>query len=111
MSVRPPACVCQARSVAPLVESGEVVDALEVYDGDVVEHPVTGEVVTVEAHVHADPHYLHLLPGVVRFDVYDGIDEDGPLEREGPVHALVITEGMRLRRLWQYRVPPGFRVK
>ncbi len=84
---------------------------MEIYDGDVIEHPETGAVMTVEAHMHADPHYLDLLPGIVRFDVYDGINEDGPLQWEGPIHTLVITEGMRLRRLLQYRVPPVVRLE
>lgn len=99
--------------MAPLIETGEVVDALEVYDGDVIQHPQTGEVMTIAAHMHmgSSPNFLVLMPGLVRFDVYDGIDLDGPLNYEGPDHELVITDGMRLTRLFQYTVPPGFRVK
>lgn len=99
--------------MAPLIETGEVVEALEVYDGDVIEHPQTGEVMTIAAHMHMDPgpNYLVLMPGVVLFDVYNGINLDGPLSYEGPEHELVVTEGVRLLRLFQYAVPPGFRFK
>lgn len=36
---------------------------------------------------------------------------DGDVSYEGPDHELVITDGMRLTRLFQYTVPPGFRVR
>ncbi|WP_146099699.1 hypothetical protein [Kineococcus xinjiangensis] len=101
----------QAEAVAPLVESGEVVDAWDLYDGDVIEHPDTGEVMTISAHIHLNPHYLWLMPGVIRFDVYDGLDVDGPLEWDGEPVKLTISEGMPIRRLFQYVLPPGGRIK
>ncbi|WP_157873721.1 hypothetical protein [Kineococcus radiotolerans] len=97
--------------MAPLVETNDVVEALELYDGDVIKHPVTGAVMTITAHMHLNPHYLDLIPGIVRFDVYSGLNVEGPLEWEGPEEQLVIGPGMRIRRLYQYTLPPGTRIK
>ena len=92
--------------MVPLIETDEVVDALDLYDGDVIEHPVTGAVMTITAHMHLTPHRLDLIPGIARFDVYDGLDVDGPLEWEGAQEQLVISSGMRIRRVFQYVLPP-----
>lgn len=95
----------------PLQETGDIVEALDLYDGDVIEHPATGSVMTITAHMHLDPHHLDLIPGVVRFDVYRGLDTDGPLDWDGPEEQLVIQAGMHIRRLYQYVLPPGARIK
>jgi hypothetical protein len=97
--------------MAPLVPTDDVVEALELYDGDVIEHPATGVVMTITAHMHLDPHRLDLVPGIVRFDVYDGLGVDGPLEWDGPEEQLMIGPGLRVQRLYQYVLPPGARIR
>lgn len=98
--------------MAPLVETGDVVDALEVYDGDVIEHPVTAEVVTIVAAMQngAEPNVLMLTPGVTRFDVFSDMNFDGDLGPEtSPWEDLTVTPGLRVRRLWKYVPPPDYR--
>jgi hypothetical protein len=92
-----------------LEETNDIVEALDLYDGDVIEHPATGSVMTVTAHMHMDPHYLHLIPGVVRFDVYSRVNANGPLRWDGPQEQLVILAGRHVRRLYRYVLPPGAR--
>jgi hypothetical protein len=96
--------------VPPLIESDEVVDALEVYDGDVIEHPTLGGPMTIAAHMHhhPEPNILELTPGVVTFDVMDDMTFDGELDPDREVLELAVVPGMRVRRLFRYVPPPGY---
>lgn len=95
----------------PLIESDEVVDALEVYDGDVIEHPTLGVPMTIEVHMHYDPepNVLVLTPGVVKSDVMPDRNVDGELDPYREVQELTLVPGMRLRRLFTYTPPPEYR--
>lgn len=95
----------------PLIERDEVMDALEVYDGDVIEHPTQGGPMTIEVHMQngPEPDILVLTPGVVKFDVMPDMNVDGELDPDREVLELTVVPGMRLRRLFQYTPPPGYR--
>ncbi len=95
----------------PLIECDEVLDALEVYDGDVIEHPALGGPMTIAAHMHYDPepNILELTPGVVTFDVMHDMNVDGELDPDREVLELAVVPGMRVRRLFRYIPPPGYR--
>lgn len=99
--------------MCPQIQAGEFVDALEVYDGDVIEHPVTRDAMTVVAAVQNPLPVLNVLvltAGVVKFDVLPDMNVDGKLGPDSsPREDLPVTPDRHVRRLWTYVPPPGYR--
>jgi hypothetical protein len=65
----------------PLIESDEVVDALEVYDGDVIEHPTLGGPMTIAAHTAL---FLLAVYWVTRLAVRHETRRSAPRDPVGP---------------------------
>ena len=81
--------------MSPLRRTDDHVAVEQLYDGDVIEHPRTGAVVTVVAAMQSAPPYLVLTPGV--------IDAGGDVSFDGPAEDLFGTdEGARYVRLYQF---------
>lgn len=100
----------------PLVRTDDVVDPPQLYGGDVIEHPVTGVVMTITAYMvmsedRMDPSFLCLAPGVVQFDWYAQPEHGGPLDRDDQDEELVLRPGMTIRRLFRYQCLPGTRFR